>query len=169
MPMLHPLRNLPGLVMIGLLFASSVAAMDPDNCTVQTLHDPDRQVYSCSGGFVIEAEAGTKIGFAGPDGSIEVNVGAVLIEVEKRENAAQIRTPQAIAAVRGTVYTVTVSGGVTSVFVLRGQVEISHLEGAANTVLLGAGDGVDVTPGQPLDVKSWGDARVQNLMARFGR
>lgn len=169
MPIQHPFRNLLSLVITGFLLATPLVAQVPDNCSVETLSDPDRQVYSCSGGFVIEAEAGTKIGFSGPDGSIEVDSGAVLIEVEKRENAAQIRTPQAIAAVRGTVYAVQVADGLTSVFVLRGKVEVSHLVNTTNAVMLQAGQGVDVTPGSPLGVANWGDSRVQKLMARFGR
>jgi hypothetical protein len=36
-------------------------------------------------------------------------------------------------------------------------------------VTLGAGEGVDVVPGRPLDVKTWGVERAAGLLARFGR
>lgn len=166
-------QTLSALVIVGMFGVSPGLAQTPANCTLTSLQDPDRQVYQCAGDFIIEVEAAAQIGFVvpadGSEGSIQVDSGAVLIEVEKRENATQIRTPHAIAAVRGTVYAVDVTDGSTAVFVLHGQVAVSDLEHIQNEVLLGAGEGVDVIPGDPLQVVTWGAERAQRLLARFGR
>jgi ferric-dicitrate binding protein FerR (iron transport regulator) len=70
--------------------------------------------------------------------------------------------------VRGTIYAVDVQAGRTSVFVARGRVAVQHRE-PSPSVILGAGQGVDVVPGRPLDVKTWGAERAAGLLARFGR
>ena len=77
-------------------------------------------------------------------------------------------TPHAIASVRGTIYAVDVQGGRTSVFVARGRVAV-RIASPPRPSMLGAGQGVDVVPGQPLDVKTWGAERAAGMLARFGR
>ena len=66
------------------------------------------------------------------------------------------------------VYRLDVLGGRTSVFVASGRVAVQHRE-PSPSVILGAGQGVDVVPGRPLDVKTWGAERTAGLLARFGR
>lgn len=163
------------------LFAASIViffsvpaafAQMQSHCLLGQASDPDRQVFTCSGGLVIELEAAAQMGLTTGDGDadiIDLTGGAALIEVTPGGFAPQIRTPHAIAAVRGTVYAVDVSDEITSVFVVRGRVDVSAMADNAAPVGLGPGDGVDVTPGEALVVKSWGAARVAALLARFGR
>jgi len=80
----------------------------------------------------------------------------------------QIRAPHAIASVRGTVFAVDVTEGETAVFVSEGRVWVQKI-GTAESVVLSAGQGVDVAPAAPLVVRRWGDQRVSDLLARFGR
>jgi ferric-dicitrate binding protein FerR (iron transport regulator) len=77
-------------------------------------------------------------------------------------------TPQAIAAVRGTKWAVDAEGAKTSVFVVNGSVSVARPAGRGS-VVLGAGDGVDVEPSGELIVKRWPPARVTALMARLGQ
>ena len=77
-------------------------------------------------------------------------------------------TPQAIAAVRGTKWAVDAEGAKTSVFVVDGRVQRRTPRGRGS-VVLGAGDGVDVETTGELIVKRWPPARVTALMARLGQ
>jgi len=77
-------------------------------------------------------------------------------------------TPQAIAAVRGTKWAVDAEGAKTSIFVVEGRVRVARPAGRGS-VVLGAGDGVDVEPSGDLIVKRWPPARVTALMARLGQ
>lgn len=163
------------LISISLLVFSvvPVAAQVPDNCTLTTLSNPDRYVLRCAGSLEIEMDAATQMGIVGnADGFPErltITRGTLLIDVDPGSPSPQIRTPHAIAAVRGTVYAVEIQPGSTAVFVVRGVVNVRHRRGLGGSVDLGAGQGVDVTPGQSLEVKTWGAARVQELLSRFGR
>ncbi|AXI54313.1 hypothetical protein SuNHUV7_38420 (plasmid) [Pseudoseohaeicola sp. NH-UV-7] len=157
-----------------VVYLSSPAALAQmeAHCLLGQASDPDRQVFTCSGGLVIELEAAAQMGFTTGDSdadTLDLTGGAALIEVTPGGFAPQIRTPHAIAAVRGTVYAVDVTDTGTSVFVVRGQVDVGALSDQEAPVVLGPGDGVDVTPGETLEVKSWGAARVAALLARFGR
>ena len=90
----------------------------------------------------------------------EVSARALLIEpAAGRRGSFQVLTPHAIASVRGTIYAVDVQGGRTSVFVAAAASRSAHRE-RLPVVVLGAGQGVDVVPGQPLDVKLWGAERA---------
>jgi ferric-dicitrate binding protein FerR (iron transport regulator) len=82
--------------------------------------------------------------------------------------AFQIRTPHAIASVRGTLFAVDITAGRTAVFAAEGSVRVRQI-GTIDSVTLRAGQGVDVAPGQPLVVRRWGTPRVEALLARFGR
>lgn len=151
------------------LVAGGAAAQDGSGCVPAELTDPPRQAYEC-GGLVIEAEAGLVLGLpagAVPD-EIAIEQGAVLIEVEAGTGGFQIRTPHAIASVRGTVYVVEAHEASTSVLVVEGEVLVTRADGS-DGVSLGAGEGVDVTPSEPLAVRAWGAPRVEALLARFGR
>lgn len=155
--------------------AGPLPAQVPPNCTVETAIDPERQVLSCDFGFVIEMEAAAQMGFVdAADGEapavIDLETGAVLIEAEKGEARPQIRTPHAIAAVRGTVYVVDVTAEQTSVFVVEGEVAVTQTGTDSAPALLGAGDGVDVSVSTtPLQARPWPADRAAALLARFGR
>lgn len=159
-------------VMLTILPQTATAQLASD-CNRTEVSDPPRIVYQCNGGIVLEAEAAAALGLrdSGPADrpeEVELDTKGVLIEVEPGSGPFQIMTPHAIAAVRGTVYSVDVTADMTAVFVERGEVAVSRLDGS-DTVLLTEGLGVEVSPGQPVEVRRWPAARVEELMARFGR
>ena len=142
-------------------------------CVKDELGNPPRIVYQCQGGVILEAEAAAVMGFVefGQNErptDVRVLSDAVLIEVTPDSGAFQIRTPHAIAAVRGTVYVVDVTDDGTDIFVVSGAVSVSRADGS-DQVELTDGLGVDVKPGDPLVVRRWPEERVRNLLARFGR
>lgn len=143
-------------------------------CTVTRQADPVREVISCGEGLVFERETTAQITVfdrAGdaPPRAIEIEGGAILIDVVPGAQPTQIRTPHAIAAVRGTTYVVQVSATGTSVFVIEGTVEVRKRDDDAQLVQLGAGQGVEVSADEPLDVTQWEPARAARLLTRFGR
>ncbi|MET1412907.1 FecR domain-containing protein [Roseibium sp. HPY-6] len=170
------MRNFVLLTVLTLLITLSpqgAVAQSLVGCTASNLTDPPRIVYQCEGGVVLEAEAAAALGIvtSGADNrptDVDVSSDAVLIEVAPGSGPFQIRTPHAIAAVRGTVYAVDVEDGKTAVFVSEGEVAVSRPDGS-DQVLLGQGFGVDVAPGEPLVAREWGAERVRNLLSRFGR
>ncbi len=162
---------LPALTCTILLLTNQPAASQ--SCGVSNLSNPSRQLISCGDGLVVEREAGTKITIVerqsnAPPEAIELESGAIFIEVVSGSRGTQIRTPHAIAAVRGTTYVVDAGLTSTSIFVVKGAVEVRKTNNPS-TVTLGPGQGVDVDPETPLDVKTWGANRVSALLARFGR
>jgi hypothetical protein len=167
-----PLRRL------GLRVGASLACMVLPfvaiaDCTWSQVSQPTRQVITCGASLTIEREAETSMtifersGGAPPE-RIEIGNGAILIEVAPGSPATQIRTPHAIAAVRGTIYVVDAGTDSSSVFVLQGQVDVRGTE-ADDSVTLEAGQGVDVTSEQLLEVSTWSARRKTDLLARFGR
>jgi FecR protein len=97
--------------------------------------------------------------------------GALMIEFKPSEGRRnfQIRTPHAIAAVRGTTWAVEVEPEKTSTLVILGFVEVRRPD-ANSGALLRAGQGSDVSPGTgPVMVKRWAKRRVDALLARFGQ
>ena len=161
--------------LISFMFAASAAAMaqDVNGCERTEVQDPPRVVYQCANGLVIEAEAAgafnidTTAGTPRPE-EVDVDADAVLIEVEPDSGPFQVRTPHAIAAVRGTIYAVDVGPERTSVFVVRGHVSVSRPDGS-DTVLLAAGEGADVAPGLPFAPATWSAERAAGLLSRFGQ
>lgn len=151
----------------------SSTAQPAGACIRGEIDDPPRVVFRCANGLVLEAEAAAAldIGTIGAEGRPEA-VGLVrnglLIEVEPGSGPFQIRTPHAIAAVRGTVYVVDVRDDMTSVFVTRGEVFVSRPDGS-ETVSLTEGLGVEVTDGQPIEVRRWPEEKAAELLARFAR
>lgn len=102
---------------------------------------------------------------------VQLDNGALMVEFHpsKGHPTFQIRTPYAIAAVRGTKWVVEVKPGKTSTFVIAGRVAVSR-PGAAGAALLRAGEGADVSPNSgPIVVKRWAAPRVRALLARFGQ
>jgi hypothetical protein len=166
-----PLFAIPAGALAAIAFATSVEAQQ--SCAWSNVTNPVRQIISCGESFTVEREPEAKVTIFerandAPPRAIELENGAILIEVTPGSQPTQIRTPHAIAAVRGTTYVVDASASRTSVFVVEGRVVVSK-QADASTVSLGAGDGVDVDDGTPLAVVAWNAARVTALLARFGR
>ena len=134
------------------------------------------QILRCRGGVTIIAEDGAKFTLQDRDkngavDSVNLQSKALLVDAPKQrgKKSFEVTTPQAIAAVRGTKWTVDVQETRTSVLVAQGQVAVGSTAGA-DQVVLGPGDGVDVDPGTaPLVVKRWPQPRVAALMARLGQ
>jgi ferric-dicitrate binding protein FerR (iron transport regulator) len=133
------------------------------------------QVWRCDNGITIVAESGARFELkdANRDGhidSVELSSKALLVEVPKKPggNPFRVLTPQAIAAVRGTKWAVDVAEAKTSVFVANGRVGVTR-RSRGRGVVLGPGEGVDVEATGPLTVKTWGQPRVDALMARLGQ
>jgi hypothetical protein len=133
------------------------------------------QTLRCDNGITIVAESGARFELrdANRDGhidSVELSSKALLIEVPKKPggNPFKVLTPQAIAAVRGTKWAVDAADGKTSVFVVDGRVGVNRTS-RGRSVVLGAGEGVDVETTGPLVVKRWAQTRVAALMARLGQ
>jgi ferric-dicitrate binding protein FerR (iron transport regulator) len=147
-------------------------AQVPDNCELQRLAEPDRYVVRCRGGLVITLDAAAQIGLLAdpnaPPRVIELRRGSILIDVEPGTAATQVQSRHAIAAVRGTEFAVDDTANGSAVFVLDGRVRVFRRNGIG-AVSLGSGQGVDVIPGESLDVKTWGQSRVDELLSRFGR
>lgn len=155
-----------------LLFAGLPAQAD-QTCTWSEVSDSNRQQITCGDAFTMERESGTDITILESSGdvaprTIELKNGGILIEVTPGSAPTQIRTPHAIAAVRGTIYVVDAMENSTSVFVLKGSVAVNRIADAA-TVTLGAGQGIDVGDGFAFTVTEWPADRAAALLARFGR
>ena len=81
-------------------------------------------------------------------------------------DGVQVSTPSAVAAVRSTEWALRVQGGATAAFAREGAV---FVVGDTGTVRLGAGDGVDVTPGGEVGaVVQWGQARIDLFAQLLG-
>jgi ferric-dicitrate binding protein FerR (iron transport regulator) len=154
------------------LLAGRAGAQVPGCQSAPSAAGPSRQILQCAGGFTIEIEGGTAYRFAGPPRPLIIEAGAVLVEHAgrvRRQHEFQIRTPLAIAAVRGSLWIVDAQPGRTSVFVQHGVVAVER-RGGSNIVVLREGDGVDVVAERaPLVRKRWGAPRAAALLARFGR
>lgn len=145
----------------------------PGCTTAPSTDGPARRVYECGDTLVFEREPVAQLRVqlrAGSDipRTIEVKGGAILIEVDPGSPSTQIRTPNAIATVRGTKYVVDAAASQTSVFVMEGEVDVRAATGVTS-VVVGAGEGIDVADGLPLEVVTWGEGRKAELLARFGR
>jgi hypothetical protein len=152
----------------------AAGAQTARGCTLQELTDPPRQVLRCEDGLVAETKRGADAvlgdsnGDGRPDRAI-VTRGGVLIDLPaRRRGGFQVLTPHAIASVRGTVYAVEAGAGSTAVFVQQGLVSVTRRDGSEG-VTLGPGQGVDVDPSKPLEVRRWPRERALDFLARFGR
>ena len=156
-----------------VLLVTSQPAASQEDCTTSGLSNPDRQLIVCGTALSLEREVGTDIKIFERQGSAPPEVimlenGAIYIEVLPGSQPTQIRTPHAIAAVRGTIYVVDAGATSTSVFVVKGAVAVTKPNNAS-TVTLGPGEGVDVDSTTSLKVNRWEAGRVSKLLARFGR
>jgi ferric-dicitrate binding protein FerR (iron transport regulator) len=174
----HRMRNSRAVsaalcAVILLVAGFDAAAQQPAGCTSSARTDPPRTVYTCRGGVIIEAESAASFQIvppqgAGPVQAVELNGKGVLVDLPPRRGRFQILTPHAIASVRGTIYALDVTASATAVFVQEGSVRVTRRDGS-EPVELGAGEGVDVSPGTPLTVRRWPPARASLLLGRFGR
>lgn len=134
---------------------------------------PSRQIIACGDAITIEREPAAALEITKRPNDpaprvIEVRGGAILIKVTPGHTPTQVRTPHAIATVRGTTYVVDAGAEQTSVFVLEGGVNVRRTNDAS-TVTLNAGEGTDVSLDEPLSVRIWEANRAAELLARFGR
>lgn len=102
----------------------------------------------------------------------QISLGGAMV-FDRPENLPPVdltvRATFARLGVRGTRFFAGPSNGVYSVFVERGSVEVSGLNGGL-TRLLGPGDGVDFRRpgGRPGRVVKWGQARIDAAFASVG-
>lgn len=172
----YSLRRTEAVLRAALLVATGFLAQPlqaAEPCVWKEVPDPERDVITCGTVLVVEREAKATIiieerAEGGPPSMIEVENGAILIEVQSGALPTAIRTPHAIAAVRGTTYIVDAHASETAVFVLEGQVEVSKPNETVS-VTLQAGEGIDVSAGASLEVQSWNPTRSSELLSRFGR
>ena len=160
-----------------IVFTSALAMLPPvlasaqnlPGCEARRADNPPRTVVDCDG-TLIEWETASRLGIVPRDGggSVRLESGAALIETAPGGQTFQIRTPHAIASVRGTLFAVDVTANETAVFVEEGLVWVRQI-GSVDSAVLSAGDGVDVAPGEPVVVRRWGAPRVAELLGRFGR
>lgn len=172
------MRRLAALTCLAVMLATSAAEMasaqqPAANGCANEQKPGAGQILRCGGGLTIVAEDGAKFTLQGRaqqvDG-VDLQSKAVLIDAPRRKGTGrfQVITPQAIAAVRGTKWAVDAQDARTSVLVLAGQVAVRRPGGAGGEVTLGPGEGVDVEPGSGvLEVKRWGQPRVDALLARL--
>jgi len=157
--------------LVALPAASAQAA-----CPIGRTVAASRQVLQCPQGLTLTLEAGVALTLSDSDGNgaperAQLEGKAILIESPEGGTAAafEVVTPQAIAAVRGTRWAVDAQDGKTSVFVVRGRVDVQRVAASAGAAL-GPGEGVDVDAGTgPLEVRRWPAARVDALLARLGQ
>jgi hypothetical protein len=152
------------------------AALAQAACPIGRTVAASLQVLQCPQGLTLTLEAGAVLTLSDSDGNgaperAQLEGKAILIESPEGGTAAafEVVTPQAIAAVRGTRWAVDAQDGKTSVFVVRGRVDVQRSAASAG-VTLDPGEGVDVDGGTgPLEVRRWPAARVDALLARLGQ
>lgn len=166
----------PILLVAALLLSDGALAQQPNARCASVGSTPVAQTLECDGGVTIVAENGAQYTLrdSNRDGridTIELNSKALLLDVHGKSSRKTFRvnTPQAVAAVRGTRWAVDVAEGKSSVFVVRGRVNVGRRTPGERNVVLTAGEGVDVEASAPLVVKRWAPARVSALMARLGQ
>ena len=167
---------LVAIVVIGLAFSSVGSAFAAGACElVQSDRDPSLKVLQCGQDLTVRLAKDAsytplyKKGKPLPVG-VRLNGGALLIEFHPspQQKDFQILTPLAVAAVRGTRWAMEVTAARTSTLVLEGSVAVTNRRLKQN-VLLTDGQGVDITPTDTSMVpKQWGEARLRELLARFG-
>lgn len=79
------------------------------------------------------------------DSVLGLSEGSIWARAARGGNRVQVDTPAAAAAIRGTDWTLTVSGNQTTLTVLEGAVELSNAQGS---VLVHQGEGATATIGQ---------------------
>jgi ferric-dicitrate binding protein FerR (iron transport regulator) len=173
-------HKLPTVMMAFIAFIFLVSAASAQSrstgCSLNQVAGTSRQILRCQKGLTITVEAGARFTLVDrdKDGNVDrarLRRKALLLEAPrgKAGTGFQVVTPQAIAAVRGTIWAVDAKNNRTSVFVVRGRVAVRR-PAAKTSVFLGPGEGVDVDEGVgSLTVERWPASRVSALLARFGR
>ncbi|MEM8836933.1 MAG: FecR family protein [Pseudomonadota bacterium] len=156
----------------------TAAAGDVLNVNARLRTGPNGRIYIvCSDKVTVTLGADTEIGFE------------KLVAVTQTESAVarlargiagfivpllgearfEVRTPEAVASVRSTEWTVDASDAGTSVFVREGSVSVTAAAGGAEPVLLSEGDGVDVTAATGTGpVRQWSANRIEAMNGRLG-
>ncbi|MEM8795000.1 MAG: FecR family protein [Pseudomonadota bacterium] len=156
----------------------AAAAGDVLNANTRLRTGPNGRIYIvCSDKVTVTLGADTEIGFE------------KLVAVTQTESAVarlargiagfivpllgearfEVRTPEAVASVRSTEWTVDASDAGTSVFVREGVVVVSGTNTDAEPVLLSEGDGVDVTAATGTGpVRQWSANRIEAMNGRLG-
>ncbi|UVK37850.1 FecR family protein [Mesorhizobium sp. AR10] len=168
-------RSLVAGLFAGVFWVDTALAQDA-GCTFEPVAGTSRQILRCQEGLTIIVEDGARFTLVDRDGNgnadaVRLRRKALLLEAPASgaKGGFVVVTPQAIAAVRGTKWTVDVGQGKTSVFVLRGRVAVQRPASTAGVVLR-PGEGVDVEAGTgALTIKRWPAKRVSALMARLGQ
>ncbi|WP_316299341.1 FecR domain-containing protein [Aliisedimentitalea sp. MJ-SS2] len=167
-------RDFKQALLVGLIMGMTPlpALADQDGvCTTSELKNPVRVVLRCPNGLVVEAETRADLrALTGgrPPETVSIKNRAVLVETPKGNGAFQVKTPHAIASVRGTLFAVDATSNQSSVLVLRGQVAVTSLT-TRETVVLSAGQGVVIAYDKPVQVKTWPEEKISALLARFAR
>lgn len=167
-------RTYCAAVILCTSWTAAAQAQDGQFCVAtENAAQPARQVVECGNAVSIEREAGAELTIqerannAAPR-VIELKRGAILIDVTPGSATTLVRTPHALATVRGTTYIVDADQDTSAVFVIEGQVAVQRANDAS-TVTLSAGEGADVTLTAPMTVQTWSETRARALLARFGR
>jgi len=168
----------PAIVVAVSVLLSAVVSADAQTSACQLVPDdrnPPEKILRCDDTLEVREAHGTSYRAPDPLGTqpseLQLDAGALMVEFHpsREHRTFQIRTPYAIAAVRGTKWAVETGAEKTSTLVIAGRVAVSRPEGGP-AALLHAGEGADVSPGSgPIVVKRWAAARVRALLARFGQ
>ena len=96
---------------------------------------------------------------------LDLAAGAFRAVVERvvPDSVFEVRMEQVVAAVRGTRWIGELADGTASVVALEGLVAVRR---ADEEVVLGAGEGVDPRPDEPLRKQRWGEPRIDALRDR---
>jgi len=164
-------RAVTAVFLVGLQTAPSLAAcvlrIDPA--------DSERKILECGDDLIVRAARDTTFheiiapGEPNPT-AIALQKGAVSVQFRAgaSRNGFEVRTPRAIAAVRGTRWVVEADAVRTSVFVLSGEVSVTESK-LGRTVMLGRGQGVDITDEADSGAsQAWPQERVRELLSRVG-
>lgn len=131
-----------------------------------------RLKLACDGGIVVTVGVGTEVNLetlAGQGDSVVVQLieGIIgLLAPPAGWRRFEVRTPLAIASVRGTEWLVEHGAEASAVFVRDGRVAV-RARGGGGT--LGPGEGITIAAGGgPGEVKVWGPPRIARATAALG-
>jgi hypothetical protein len=102
----------------------------------------------------------------GEQTSLSLDKGRVFARVVKKLSRADeflVKTPTAVAAIRGTDFVVSQTDNKSTIACLKGKVQVSESGNDTAKVDLNQGQEVDVEKGKKLDVKSIKDENLKNL------
>lgn len=152
--------------------------LDPADAVLRTGPD-SRAELTCPGGVVVTVGLDTEVNIewlaasAVPSHNILVTVLrgiAGLVAPPPRPGPAALGGRLAMSAARSTEWLfVATATGAEAVFVQAGTVAVSATAGRAAAIVLGPGEGIDVTrPGTLGPVRVWGPARIAAARTALG-